>query len=523
MDEMYRQLLITLRGMWRYRWLGLTAAWVLAAIAILIIVFIPDKYEASTRIYVNTASILKPLMTGLTVQPNDEQRIAMLSRIVISRPNVEKLVQMVGLDAGTKSKEESERRVDEVTKMLAITSTGRETRENLYTLTFRDPDPARAKRVVQLFASMFIESGAGSKASDTDSAKKFIEEQIAVYEKKLLEAESKLKDFKLRNLGMAPGEGAGFFARVAEASSQLSKAQLELREAENSRLALKRGLANEDPFSAAASSGQTSTGTAILDIDARLDALRRSLDAMLLRYTDVHPDVIGTQRAIKELTEQRRVLIASGKRDGVPLPQYSGSGPRASEQLKVSLAQAEATVASLRARVAEYSVRHNQLKASATQMPQLEAEYIQLNRDYEINKKNYESLVSRRESASISGDMQAVSGVADFRQIDPPRVSPAPISPNRRLLFPLALLGALAAGFAVAFIAKELRPAFYDGKALAESTGLPVLGAVSMIMNAAKRSDERRMVIKFVGNLAVLIGVYSVVSLTVTFMAVRAA
>lgn len=523
MDEMYRQMLITLRGMWRYRWLGLSTAWVLAPIAILIIIFIPDKYEASTRIYVNTASILKPLMTGLTVQPNDEQRIAMLSRIVISRPNVEKLVQMVGLDAGTKSREESERRIDDFTKMLAITSTGRETRENLYTLTFRDPDPERAKRVVQLFASMFIESGSGSKSSDTDSAKKFIDEQIAVYEKKLLEAESRLKEFKLRNLGMAPGEGAGFFARMADASAQLSKAKLDLREAENSRLALKRGLAGEDPFSASGSGSLANSGTAILDIDARLEVQRRSLDAMLLKYTDVHPDVIGTKRAIKELEEQRRLLIASGRKDGIQFGQYSGTGLRASEQLKVSLAQAEATVASLQARVAEYAIRENQLKASATQMPKLEADYVQLNRDYEINKKNYESLVSRRESATISGEMQAVSGVADFRQIDPPRVSPAPVSPNRRLLFPAALLAALCAGFAVAFIAKEMRPAFYDGKALAEAIGLPVLGTVSMIMSEKKRNHERHMAMKFMGNLGVLICVYAAISLTVTFMAVRAA
>ena len=519
MDEMYRQVLLTLRGMWRYRWLGLSTAWVVAPIAILIIIFIPDKYEASTRIYVNTASILKPLMTGLTVQPNDEQRIAMLSRIVISRPNVEKLVQMVGLDAGAKSKEESERRIDEVTKMLAISSTGRETRENLYTLTFRDPDPERAKRVVQLFASMFIESGSGSKLSDTDAAKKFIDEQIVVYEKKLQEAESRLKEFKLRNLGMSPGEGAGFFARMAEANAQLSKAHLELREAENSRDALKRGLASEYPGSA---TGFAGSGAAITDIDARLDALRRNLDSMLLKYTEVHPDVVGTQRAIKELEEQRRQLLVAGKKDETSMPQYTGTGIRASEQLKVALAQAEASVASLRARVAEYSARSSQLKASATLMPQLEAEYIQLNRDYDINKKNYESLVSRRESATISGEMQSVSGVADFRQIDPPRVSPIPVSPNRRVLFPAALLAALCAGFAAAFIAREMRPAFYDGKSLSEATGLPILGAVSMIMGATQRRDGQRSVLRFVGNLGILICAYAAVSVAVTFMAVRA-
>ncbi|MEQ1518466.1 MAG: Wzz/FepE/Etk N-terminal domain-containing protein, partial [Usitatibacteraceae bacterium] len=103
MDEILRQSIIVLRGMWRFRWLGLATAWVVGAIGVAIVLLIPDKYEASARIYVNTASILKPLMTGITVQLNDAEQIAALSRLVVSRPNVEKLVQTVGLDANAKN------------------------------------------------------------------------------------------------------------------------------------------------------------------------------------------------------------------------------------------------------------------------------------------------------------------------------------------------------------------------------------------------------------------------------------
>ncbi len=100
MDDLLRQALLTLRGMWKYRWLGLATSWGVGLIGLAVLLSLPVRYEATARILVNTDSILKPLMTGLTVQPNDEQRIMMLSRVVISRPNVEKLVKTVGLELG---------------------------------------------------------------------------------------------------------------------------------------------------------------------------------------------------------------------------------------------------------------------------------------------------------------------------------------------------------------------------------------------------------------------------------------
>ena len=507
MDEILRQFVITLRGMWRYRWFGLAASWIVATVGIVVIIMIPDRYEAATRIYVNTASILKPLMSGLTVLQNDDQQIAMLSKAMVSRPNVEKLVQSAGLDSSVKSKADYEGLVDQVIKNLKIEGGGR---DNIYVLTYRDTRPERATRVVQQFSSMFIESGYGGKSSDTDAAKKFIDEQIASYEKKLQDAENRLKEFKLRSLGMGTGEGKDYFGRLAETSSLLERSQLDLREAENTRDAFRRGLANEEPSSVAGTPLPTVSGAMVADVEARIDAQRRNLDVLLQKYTDNHPDVVGAKRVIRELEEQRAQLMVARRREGTSsAPVAYTGGARASEQLKVSLAQAEANVASLRARVTEYSSRYAKLKASASLVPQLEAEATQLNRDYEINKKNYDSLVGRRESANISGEMQSVSGVADFRMIDPPRVSPGPVFPNRRVLFPLALLAALAAGFAVAFIAFEVRPAFYDGRALAEATGLPILGTVSLIVDDKRKRAARSSTTKFLAGVGLLIGAYA--------------
>ena len=409
-------------------------AWIVAIAGTVVVFRMPQKYEASARIYVDTQSVLKPLMSGLAVQPNVDQQIMILSRTLISRPNVEKLVRMADLDLGTKTKIQQDALVDELMKTLTISSTGR---DNLYTLSFRDPKPDQARRVVQSLVSIFVESGVGGKRKDTESARKFIEEQIKVYEKKLEEAENRLKQFKLRNLNLtAAADGKDYYGRIGEVTTQLNQARLELREAENSRDALKRQILGEEPVllpdRPEAAPVPDPAALAIPEVDGRIEALKRQLDAQLLRFTEQHPDILGIRRALADLEDQKRQLVAARVKAQPPKasPAQSLNANPVYQQLKVSLAEAEATVASLRTRVAEYESRYARLRESAKLVPQIEAEYTQLNRDYEINKKNYEGLVARRESAEISGEMEATGTVADFRLIDPPRVSPEPSHPT---------------------------------------------------------------------------------------------
>ena len=110
---------------------------------------------------------------------------------------------------------------------------------------------------------------------------------------------------------------------------------------------------------------------------------------------------------------------------------------RLSSNSRCRSAKPRRRVASLRTRVAEYESRYKRTKELMKSMPQIEAEFAQLNRDYEINKKNYDQLVTRRESAELTGDLESAGAGADFRLIDPPRVIAKPVAPNRLVLLPL--------------------------------------------------------------------------------------
>lgn len=505
MDDLIRQAATMARAMWQHRWLGLAAAWLAGALGGGVVLFIPDKYEASARIFVDTQSILKPLMSDLAVQPNIEQQVVMLSRTLISRPNVEKLIAMADLDRGSKAGAGHDELIDNLMKRLEIKST---LRDNLYTIAYRDPDPARARRVVESLVSIFVESSQGDTRKDSESAKKFIDAQIRTYEQKLEEAENRLKEFRMRNVDLDMLDEKGVAGRLADISNQLGQARLELREAENAREALKRqifgeGIAGRNPWDPTA-------GVAIPEIDGRIEHMKRNLDMLLQRYTEQHPDVIGARRIIKELEEQKREEVRQLRNAARSNPGLLANNSSISQELKQSLATAEATVASLRARVAEYESRHNRIKESMKSMPQIEAEFAQLNRDYEVHKKNYEALVLRRESATLSEELESAVGVADFRLIDPPRVSPRPVAPNRLLIMPLALLVALVAGVFSSFLASQLRPVFLDGRSLREFTDLPVLGSVSLVSSDSMRSQERTDLKRFLLGVGALFGVFAI-------------
>ena len=94
-------LLDTATRLWRaarkHRWLALGVAALALFFCALVIRVVPDRYKASAQVYVDTDTVLDPLMAGLTFQPDIDQQLQMLARTLVSRANVERLVQLPAL------------------------------------------------------------------------------------------------------------------------------------------------------------------------------------------------------------------------------------------------------------------------------------------------------------------------------------------------------------------------------------------------------------------------------------------
>ena len=511
MHEMVDQILDYIRAAWAYRWYAAGVAWVVAIGGWVFVHMMPDRYEATARVYVDTQSVLRPLLAGLTIQPNIDQMITMMSRTLISRPNLEKVIRMADLDIKLKTTEDREAMISRLAKDLQIRAAGR---ENLYTIAYAERNPQEAKRVVQSLLTIFVEGSLGDKRKDSDSARRFLDEQLKAYSDKLVAAENAFTEFKRKNAGLMAGRGGqDYYARLGEAQAAVNQAELELKETENARNAMKKQLSGEEtmPSLLEGKKGGSAQEPSNPEIDARISALEQKIDALRLNYTDRHPDIVGLQRVISQLREQKKAEAKVQSSQQPPAVQAQQNANPFQQQLSISLAQAEANVASMKARVAEYQRRLEALKAAVNAQPQVEAEYVQLTRDYEVTKANYERLLTRREQAQMSGEMESNASVMDFRVIDPPTVPSVPNAPNRPVLITVVMLVALGAGVAVAFLLSQLRPTFSEEKRLRELSGLPVYGTVAMAWTEAQRAKRRKSTVAFLLSVASLLSAYGTI------------
>ncbi len=518
MDELTAQLSALLKAIWKYRWVAVIATWVVAIIGSYMVYKMPDDYQASARIYVDTRNILKPLMRGVTVAPDMDRQVAVMSRTLISSLNVERVLRLVGLDVGpdgkTKKLKQRERIVtglmDPVTGIL-LESAGT-FRDNLFTITYNNQDRKIAKGVVESLLTIFVEGSVESR--DPTSALRFIDEQIKGYEEKLTTQENDLRAFKQKNIGLMPQQGTDYYSQVAIAIENLKKTELELREAELARDSIKQQITGDEPLLLMELTDENAPFIVNIELDARIAELRQNLDTLTLNFTDKHPDIIATKRLIGQL-QQRKLEEAKMMQLEDSFDPGKNYSPML-QQLKLALSDSEARVASMRARVEAYTDRYNHLKSLSNAVPEVEASLAQLNRDYEVNKTNYQRLLERRESAKISGKLGSATELMSFKIIDPPIVSEVPIGPDRSRLYSLAFLIALVIGIGLAFIISQLRPVFHSQDTLREVTGIPVLGSIPMIWTIQEKSNRNKRLYAFGLSLLSLFGFYGVLMVKMT-------
>lgn len=540
------------RALWRRRWYGLAVAWVVCIAGWAFVVHLPNLYQARARIYVDTDSMLRPLMRGIAVDTNVLSQVDIMQRTLLSRPNLQKVSHMADLDLAARTPAEADEIIDNLREHISIDSQG----QNLFSIAYTGPDRQTATKVVQSLLTVFVEGNLGNSRQDMLSARSFINDQLRDYARQLDEADKRIAAFKAANIGFLPGENS-YAAKLDAARQALDKTHAKLDEDQQKRQALATELAsvpkltdsyttgpaqgpsigpplasdNAGPplaSNTSGSAGLSSTGSVdlVASAEARVAMLQQRLNVLLEDYTDQYPDVIKTKRDLaqakaraKEAKKEAKKKDASSNAPDSPPPgaRRSMAPNPVYEQLQLQLASLDADIASLKARAQRQTDEVKKWDGLAKSVPEVGAKLAKLTRDYDVVKRAYDELLSRRESAKIGSDLATQTQTVQFRVIDPPQAPPTPVAPKRGLLLSVVLIGGIAAGTAFAFLLSQIDDSVMTIRELREMVGAPVLGAITRVVKPADRRYQRFGAAGFaalcVVLLAAFIGIFSFESL----------
>ena len=348
-----------------------------------------------------------------------------------------------------------------------------------------------------------------------DEAQKFLNSQIREYENRLLEAENRLTLFKQKYSHLSLGDQGGYYQAVKAEKQRLEEAQLNLAEAQTRLDSAKAQLVGEEPVFGLFSSRVETNNRVTTTYDSRILQLEQNLDALLLRYTDNHPEVKELKRQLDSINQKREQEIKEYY-DSIKASSANNTNSAVAidqnpvyQELKIQVNQYQNEVASLTVRVNSFKTKLAELENKIHTLPEIEAELTALNRGYNITKQKYEELLSRKETAELAKQAEETTDNIQFRVIDPARAALQPSGPRRFLLFGAVTIIGIGAGIALSLAVSQINPVVTSSRQLTKETGFPVFGSVSASENLGLHQWHKRKTIIFMLSNLMLLAILS--------------
>jgi polysaccharide chain length determinant protein (PEP-CTERM system associated) len=409
----------------------------------------------------------------------------LLQHMLLSRPNLERIIQKTDLQLETITPTDTERMVERLANRIQVVAQTR----NIFSITYRNTNRQLASDVVQAMLASFIENKAGDNRDEIDRATTFIDGQIASYEKQLRAAETRRAEFRKKYIDLLPSDTGT--NRLEQARLQVTSLTGQLADARADRELIAKELAGTQ---ATYGAGGGVPGDPQSSLRAAEDHLRQLKQV----YTDAYPEVVTQQHLVDELRRnpEKSPLVPGGE------PSRSTANP-VYEQFRLRLTETDERIQSLVRQVNDATAERDRLEKIAQGVPELEAQYINMNRDYDVVRKNYDELAARREGMRISDAAQKKASNIKLVIIDPPTAPRVPVAPNRVLLAVGVLLAGIGAGAGVVAALLALDQSFHTIADL-RAMGMTVIGSVSLAVLPITMMQRLRQIALFGGAFGLL-------------------
>lgn len=492
----------------RCRWLIIVPFCLAMVAGMVMAVKMPKVYEANTTILVQPQKVPSNFVRSL-VSVDIDDRIRTIKQQILSYSNLEKIIAQYDLFSSPEQRELlMEEKIENLRRRIDVQVVHARGGADAFSIGFKGREPATVVKVANGLASYFINENLRVREAQAMGTSDFLDDELGAMRRRLIEMEEALKDYRRQHMGGLPEQLQTNLSILGRLQEELLEKQKAIRESKAAVLALEKQ-ANElasmpDPL---ADLSMDDLLAEPVETDApagedEIGALRKQLEALKVRYTDRHPDVIRLRRKIADLEAQaaadaRAALQAAAL---TPPPEEA-----AAEEADTEPAQAlpaldfqalqRAQVDQLRAEVAgqmeELTALRGQIEKYQRRVedtPKREQELYSLKRDYENLKDAYNSLLARKLEADISVNMEKKQKGEQFQVLDVARRPEKPISPNVRMLFAASVAVGLGLGGGLVFLLAYLDQTVRRPEDLEALVGVPTMAAIPAIV----RPEERR-------------------------------
>jgi protein tyrosine kinase modulator len=450
-SELPRPVIRHVSGLWRRRWIVIAVAWFAALLGWFAVWLIPDKYESRAHVFVQTETILEPVLSGFTAQPDYSQRVEVMRLQLLTRPNVEQIIFRSRLDETITARSSVERRaklesmIEWVAGQIRIESP----RDMYFIISYKNSDPEIARAVVDAVLTMLIEQDLGASLTEDEAARRRLDLQIEQYDEKLTANERAVADFRRQHAAeLTTSQGA--IRQRGQKESELTRVRDELGRTKGRVLTL-QNLLSATP--------RTSSGD-------ELDVLRVQLADLRSRYEENHPDIRGVLARIEQLENGGGGALSSN-------PEFV--------RLRSELSVARDSIGALEARELRLQGALETLDFAVGEAPAAEAALRQIIREYVQTQKTYEELLARRDRLDLTKNLGIGGRGVEYQVFEYPQAALVPSDPPRLLLIIGVLALAAGAGVGAAIVLTMMDKSYSQLSELQEAFGLPVLGAVSEV------------------------------------------
>jgi uncharacterized protein involved in exopolysaccharide biosynthesis len=454
----------------RRKWFFVLPCASIVAISLIIGMFLPRIYRAETVLMIENQQVINPLIQGLAVSTSMGQRLRTLREELLSWTSLSRLVHELGMDRHAQNPVAFESLVRRIQQTINVRMRG----DSLVSISYEDENPELAQRVVNTITQIYMDRSLEDQSADAQTAIRFLNSEMSVYQKKLEDSERALREFKelyvmqmpvATELNQQVIDLEVLLARLSVENTELHPRVIDTRR-QIGELKRRRNEEIKRVISSALSQGR----------DPQLYAdLAKALDAPV--GDEASAPTSPTIRAAREAYEtwvKRLDTTAASASQGMPQVQVvtapQGGGSNAG--LVDVVGGAAATSISL--------------------APRQEQELARLGRDYETSASTYQHLQQRHEQAKITQRLGDSDQGTKFKVLEPARLPLKPVKPN---LAKLGLFGwflGIFVGAAAVFMAEYLDQSFQSAEELQAALAVPMLGSISTIMTEQDLEDRRQ-------------------------------